>query len=137
VKQLGNARIYAQDEKNMLWIMRQTSVAPGMPALFGWSKWRPLGNECIVLGTGCTMLEQTIQTRRRSTCSAYRLQSLCERLEQPGLQRICRGHVFRMPFHAHYKPFVRLLNRFDRAVFRVAGGHEQSISQTRDRLMMS
>ena len=55
-QQTVGARIYARDENNMLWIIRQTSSQPELPAVFGWSEWHPLGNECMVLGTGCTML---------------------------------------------------------------------------------
>jgi hypothetical protein len=53
------ARIYASDkEKNLLWINRQTAAIknkPPQPDTIVWSDWHPLGNECKVLATGCTI----------------------------------------------------------------------------------
>ena len=54
----GGARIYARDKDNFLWITRQTAISvnkPPQPNTIIWSDWHPLGNECIVLATGCTI----------------------------------------------------------------------------------
>ena len=52
------ARIYASDENDSLWNIRQTGYSNGV---FSWSEWHPLGDECVVLGTGCTMASPTFQ----------------------------------------------------------------------------
>jgi hypothetical protein len=52
------ARIYATDENDSLWIIRQIGYSNGM---FAWSEWHPLGDECVVLGTGCSMPVPTAQ----------------------------------------------------------------------------
>jgi hypothetical protein len=51
----SGARIYARDVNNSLWVIRQVSEAQGTPPQFGWSQFHPLGDECAVLATGCTM----------------------------------------------------------------------------------
>ena len=47
-------RIYATDDADMLWILRLSSYDSTNGA-FMWSEWHPLGNECQILGTGCTL----------------------------------------------------------------------------------
>ena len=52
------ARIYARDKNNMLWIIRQTGSSPNktpQPDTILWSDWHPLGNDCLVLASGCTI----------------------------------------------------------------------------------
>jgi Tectonin domain len=52
------ARIYARDINNMLWIIRQTAATPNkapQPDTIIWSEWHPLGNDCLVLASGCTI----------------------------------------------------------------------------------
>jgi hypothetical protein len=48
----AGARVYATDQNDSLWIIRQTGYSNGT---FQWSEWHPLGNDCMLLGTGCTM----------------------------------------------------------------------------------
>jgi hypothetical protein len=49
-------RIYATDANDMLWVLRQTGYTAGQGVnSFQWSEWHPLGDVCMLLGTGCTM----------------------------------------------------------------------------------
>jgi hypothetical protein len=52
MRPVEGARIYARDDNDMLWVIRQTGRSG---ALIVWSDWHPLGNECKVLGIGCTI----------------------------------------------------------------------------------
>jgi hypothetical protein len=46
------ARIYACDQDDLLWVIRQTGYSSGS---FQWSTWHPLGDECTTLAVGCTL----------------------------------------------------------------------------------
>jgi Concanavalin A-like lectin/glucanases superfamily len=47
-------RVYATDDSDMLWILRLSSY-DSCSGIFTWSEWHPLGNDCQILGTGCTL----------------------------------------------------------------------------------
>jgi hypothetical protein len=47
-------RIYATDDADTLWILRLSSY-DSTNGTFTWSEWHPLGNDCQILGTGCTL----------------------------------------------------------------------------------
>jgi hypothetical protein len=46
------ARIYATDQSDLLWVIRQTGYSNNA---FQWSTWHPLGDECVTLAMGCTL----------------------------------------------------------------------------------
>ena len=46
------ARIYACDQDDLLWVIRQTGYSNGS---FQWSTWHPLGDDCTTLAVGCTL----------------------------------------------------------------------------------
>ena len=48
----AGARIYACDQDDLLWVIRQTGFSN---ATFQWSTWLPLGDECTTLAVGCTL----------------------------------------------------------------------------------
>jgi hypothetical protein len=48
----AGARIYACDQNDLLWVIRQTGFFDGF---FQWSTWHPLGDECTTLAVGCTL----------------------------------------------------------------------------------
>jgi hypothetical protein len=48
----AGARIYACDQDDLLWVIRQTGYSSGS---FQWSTWHPLGDECTTLAVGCTL----------------------------------------------------------------------------------
>ena len=48
----AGARIYACDQDDLLWVIRQTGFSN---AAFQWSAWLPLGDECTTLAVGCTL----------------------------------------------------------------------------------
>jgi hypothetical protein len=47
-----NARIFARDANNTLWIIRLTVDAQTPAAPYTWSEWHPLGNDCVFLANG-------------------------------------------------------------------------------------
>jgi hypothetical protein len=47
-----NARIFARDANNTLWIIRLTVDAQTPTAPYTWSEWHPLGNDCVFLANG-------------------------------------------------------------------------------------
>jgi len=46
------ARIYACDQDDLLWVIRQTGYSNNS---FQWSTWHPLGDVCTTLAVGCTL----------------------------------------------------------------------------------
>jgi hypothetical protein len=46
------ARIFARDANNTLWIIRLTVDAQTPAAPYTWSEWHPLGNDCVFLANG-------------------------------------------------------------------------------------
>jgi hypothetical protein len=56
LRPVEGARIYARDASNRLWIIRQTGTSKTLqPNTIVWSEWHPLGNDCRILATGCTI----------------------------------------------------------------------------------
>ena len=48
----SGARIYACDQDDLLWVIRQTGFSN---LSYQWSTWHPLGDECTALAAGCTL----------------------------------------------------------------------------------
>jgi hypothetical protein len=50
------ARIYARDKGDLLWVIRQVKNPASAASAYSWSDWHPLGDECMALASGCTIL---------------------------------------------------------------------------------
>ncbi len=95
---------------------------------------------CITLISGVTAkATHVLCWTHRKQCRGKKrlLQRLREALKQFELLGIIEDLIFGMPLNSDHEAVVRPLQRLDRGIFRIAGGHTQTRADLVRRLVMS